>query len=336
MHVIEPWQQQDAGCEERDAHDQYCFSVGHERPADVRDDEHRDKSGKHHGEGRENIRRPSEQSVQDLYDQHGRDHRQRCRKRSFQNVRHEAVRGDLFRLFQRQQEAGQTDAAHIDETHLQCRERIGETEQDKDHAQHCRVQRLCEVERGDSLYVRNDHTAFPDDVLHGSEIRIQENDVCGLFRGLRTGCHRNTAVSVFDRQYIVHTVSDHRDGLAVRLPCLDEGLLLLGLDTAKDVIFRDFLGKQDRVCRKRRRVDVLIASFDAGLYGDRRDCHRVIAGQDLDLYAFFRKVLEGLSRVFLNNIGDDDSGDGRYHADTVILSGDPARPAEKKDTISFL
>ena len=155
------------------------------------------------------------------------------------------------------------------------------------------------------------------------------------WRPPRAGCHGDTAVGVFNRQNVVNAVADHRDGLPVILPGLDEGLFLFRLDAAENGIFFNFLCKGNRVFRKRRGIDVFLGILHTGLDSDSRNRDRIVPGNNLDGDIRIREILENIFCVFFDDIGNDDRGERCNRSFVVLSRGNACGFAEQQDAVAF-
>ena len=96
----------------------------------------------------------------------------------------ESARGHILLLLEREQEARHSDAAEIDESHLQRRERVRCLQQYEDDREQAGIDRLCQIEGADPLDVGYDRLSFLHDILHRREVGIHEHNVGGLLCGL--------------------------------------------------------------------------------------------------------------------------------------------------------
>lgn len=138
-------------------------------------------------------------------------------------------------------------------------------------------------------------------------------------RRLAARRHRHTAIRLFEREHVVNAVTCHGNCAARLFERLDKLPLLLWRDAPKDSI--RLYGFINRLVRRQRpRVDIVVRIFDTGFFGNLADCERVVARDDLYLYALLVKVRERFRCVLTDRVGQQNERKRRNGA----VSGPPS------------
>ena len=113
-------------------------------------------------------------------------------------------------------------------------------------------------------------------------------------------------------------------------------MFLLRFYPAENVVALDGLGEFPGIRRKGGGINVLLSAFNAGFFCNCGNGDGVVAGKNLDLNIFLRKIFEGIHSVSFNYVGNDDYSHRLYSAHRVSCRGNVSGVTKKEDTVAFL
>ena len=197
---------------------------------------------------------------------------------------------------QRQKKRWCTDGCGAEQRQLQRQKRISQRQHQRYDAEQHREDVFDQKQRRRPLDVVDDPASFGHYMGQRTEVRIQQHQLCHLAGGLRTRCHGNAAVGIFQRQNVVYAIAGHGHCMSLLLQGVYQLALLLRRYTAE---YRAVGGGffQLAVVFQGCRVYPLVSPADARLGGYMADDPRVVAGNHFDVHALTRKVGKGLRRA---------------------------------------
>ena len=177
-------------------------------------------------------------------------------------------------------------------------QRIGEREHAGEDGQDHRVGGLGEEEAGDAFDVVDDAPTLTDHCRECREVRVHQHQLRDAPSCFAARCHRDAAVTVLQREHVVHAVAGHRDRVTAGLQRLHHRPLLVRSDAAEHGAVLDCIGELlAAVGRQRRRVHVVLPAGQSGAAGDGADGDVVVATDHLHGDALVGEVLQCGRRV---------------------------------------
>ena len=219
------------------------------------------------------------------------------------DVAHEfAFHPGIIRL-QSQEEGRNADGQAADERQLDCLKGIGHIDKHQQNCQNKGENVLYKEQCGGALDIVDDAPSLRNDMRHGAELRVQQDNLSNLRSGLTAGGHCDAAVGVLEGENVVDAVAGHCDRMSLTFEGTHKITLLLRRDAAEYRVF------PYRFCivalgMQAGGVDVTVGVFDSGAVGDLRNGNGIVAGDDADGNPLLGKVAEGALRIRPEKIGE--------------------------------
>ena len=241
-------------------------------------------------------------------DGHKDDIRQTAGHGAPYHVAQEAPLDPCVIRLKREEEGRHADGQRTDERELDRLQRIGHINEEQQQRHHEGEDVLDQEQRRGTLDVVDNAATLRNDVWHGTELRIEQDDLRDLCRCLAARRHRNAAVGILQRQNVIHAVAGHGDRVPLRLQCADQATLLIRCDASENGVFLHRLGKVT-VGDERGGVYIALGVLNARVTCDLADGNGVIAGDDADGHTLRRKVTERVTGIGAEQVVQEDQRD---------------------------
>ena len=138
----------------------------------------------------------------------------------------------------------------------------------------------------------------------------------------RAGAHGDAHVGLLEGEHVVDAVAGHGHGVTPALQGGDHGRLLVGMHPAEHGGVLHEFGQFFFRLGQGAGIHGFLGAGHSGLGGDGGDGGGVVAGDDLDLHAFFAEVGEGLGGIGAHPLAEDHEA-GRLQPAGQVFTGQP-------------